>query len=232
MFSIGFLLLLAIAIIAINLFTRTFPLKVRPYVWPAVVAFAVSFPFWHYLYPSYREFLALCERSDRYVLLKTVDVDYAYSDSGSFGTYHQHEGRGFKGFDIRRGELGYVRYTRNENWDSLACQRDCANPSSFVWEKTCEVNCFTKTAIHAPEFEYKSSFTTKELVKERLVQQRSAMLTMYGEELSVTLNYIYYPYGTGFATVLGMASGSPPKLTCRTNKDGEMQEFMKPRKTK
>lgn len=98
-----------------------------------------------------------------------------------------------------------------------------------MWKKTCEVNCLTKTAIPAPEFAYTSSYATTELVKERLVRQRSAVLAPSGEELAVALNYIYYPYGTGWARVLGLASGEPPKLYCRTKKDVEMLEFMKPK---
>src|SRR5437868_5288744 len=155
MFGVGFLLVLALALLAIHLLTWLFPPKARPYVWLAVVAFAVTSPFWYHLYPSYREFMALCERPDRYVLLKSVDVDYAYSDSGSFRAYRQNDGRGFKGFEVKQGQLGYFRYTRSENWPSYACQRDCAGPSVFVWEKRCEVSCLTKIAIPAPEFEYR-----------------------------------------------------------------------------
>lgn len=232
MFAIGFLLVLTLALVAIHFLVRRFPPKARPYIWLVAVALAVSFPFWHYLYPSYREFIALCERSDRYVVLKTVAVDYAYSDSGIFWAYRQLDGRGFKGLEIKQGQLGYFRYVRSDNWASSTCQRDCANPSVFVWEKTCEVNCLTKTAILAPEFEYTSNYSITELVEGRLVQQRSAVLAPSGEELSVIRNYNYYPYGTGAARILGMASGSPPTLSCRTDKSFEMQEFIKPRTSK
>lgn len=124
MFAIGFLLVLVLALVAIHLLTRVFPLKARLSIWLAIVTLAVSVPFWHHLYPSYREFMALCERPDRSVLLKTVEVDHMYWGSGSFWAYRKQEGRGFKGFEINQGRLGTFRYTRSENWASSTCQRD------------------------------------------------------------------------------------------------------------
>lgn len=118
---------------------------------------------------------------------------------------------------------------RSANWTSHACQRDCANPSVFVWEKTCEVNCLTKTPILAPEFELKSNFSTTELVKGRLVQQRSAVLAPSGEELAAQRSYTYYPYGTGAARILGLASGDPPQLSCQAEKSIWTLGFIRPR---
>ena len=232
MFAFGFLLALVVALSAIHFLTRIFPPRARPYVWLSVVALAVSFPFWHYLYPSYREFVSLCARADLYAVTKTVEVDYAYSDGSSFSAYRQLDSRGFKGFEIKQGSLGYFRYLRSDNWASHVCQRDCANPSVFVWEKTCEVNCLTKTPILAPEFEFKSNFSTTELVKGRLAQQRSAVLAPSGEELAAERSYIYYPYGTGAARILGMASGDPPKLSCRAEKSIWTLDFIRPKLSK
>jgi hypothetical protein len=232
MFAIGFLLALMVALGMIYVLTRIFPSRARPYVWLSVLTLAISFPFWHYLYPSYREFVALCARSDLYVVMKAVEVDYPYSGSGSFWAYRQLDSRGFKGFEIKQGDLGYFRYSRNENWASPACQRDCANPSVFVWEKTCEVNCLVKTPIRTPEFELKSNYSTTELVEGRLVQQTSAALAPSGEELAAARSYIYYPYGTGLARILGMASGDPPKLSCRAEKSIWDLEFIRPKISK
>jgi hypothetical protein len=228
MFGIGFLLALAVALGVIHFLTLIFPAKVRPYVWLSAVALAVSFPFWHYAYPSYREFVALCGRADLYAVMKTVEVDYPYFDGGSFAAYRQLGTRGFKGFDVKQGRLGYFRYTRSDNWESPACRRDCENPSVFVWEETCEVSCFTKTPIPAPELELKSSYSTTEIVERRLVYQRSAVLAPSGEELAAERSYIYYPYGTGAARILGMASGEPPKLSCRAERSIWSLEFIRP----
>ena len=232
MFALGFLLALAVALGVIYFLTRIFPPKARPYVWLSVVAIAVSFPFWHYLYPSYREFVALCARSDHYVVMKAVEVDYPYYDGSSFAAYRQLGRRGFKGFEIKQGRLGYFRYSRSNNWASPSCQRDCADPSMFVWEKTCEVNCLTKTPILEPEFKLESNYSTTELVEGRLVQLRSAALAPSGEELAVARNYIYYPYGSGGARILGMASGEPPKLNCGAERSIWMLEFIRPRISK
>jgi hypothetical protein len=232
MFAIGFLLALVVALSAIHFLMRILPPKARLYAWLFVVTLAGSFPFWHYLYPSYREFVGLCTRADLYVVTKTAEVDYAYSGSGSFSAYRQFDSRGFKGFEIKQGRLGYFRYSRADNWASDACQRDCADPSMFMWEKTCEVNCLTKTPILAPEFEFKSDFLTTGLIEGRLVQQRSVILAPSGEELATERSYIYYPYGTGAARILGMASGDPPKLSCRAEKSIWTLDFIRPKLSK
>jgi hypothetical protein len=232
MFAIGFLIAFAVALGLIYVLTLVFPPRARPYVWLSVLALAVSLPFWHYLYPSYRQFLDLCARPDLYVVTKTVEVDYPYSSGSSFSSYRQFDSRGFKGFEVKQGQLGFFRYLRNENWASPSCQRDCANPSVFVWEKTCEANCLTKAPIQALEFEFKSNTSITELVKGRLVQQRSAVISPSGEELAAASSYTYYPYGTGAARILGMASGDPPKLTCRAEKSIWALEFIRPRISK
>jgi len=231
-FAIGLVLALAVALGLIQVLTRMFPASTRPYVWLSVVALAVTCPFWHYAYPSYQEFVALCARPDLYAVMRTVEVDYPYFDGGSFGAYRQLGTRGFKGFDVKQGRFGYFRYSRSEVWASSACQRDCGNPSVFVWEKTCEVTCLTKTPIPAPEFELKSNHSITELVEGRLVRQRSAVLGPSGEELAAERSYIYYPYGTGMARILGMASGEPPKLSCRAQRSIRSLEFLQPRGSK
>lgn len=229
MFAIGFLLALAAALGVIHVLTRMFPAAARPYVWRSVVAVAVSSPFWHYAYPSYRRFVALCARPDLYAVVKTVEVDYPYFDGSSFAAYRLLGTRGFKGFDVKQGRFAYFRYSPSADWASSACQRDCGNPSVFVWEKTCEVTCLTKTPIPAPELELKSNYSTTELVEGRLVRQMSAVLAPSGEELAVERSYIYYPYGTGAARILGMASGEPPKLSCRAEISIWSLEFVQPR---
>jgi hypothetical protein len=228
-FAIGFVLALTVALGVIHVLTRLFPASARRYVWLLVVVLGVSNPFWHYAYPSYREFVALCARPDLYAMTKTVEVDYPYFDGSSFAAYRQFGTRGFKGFDVKLGRLGYFRYSRSDDWASSACQRDCGDPSIFVWEKTCEVTCLTKTPIPAPELELKSNYSTTELVEGRLVLQRSAVLTPSGEELAAERSYTYYPYGTGVARVLGMASGDPPKLSCRADRSIWSMEFVRPR---
>jgi hypothetical protein len=228
MFALGFSIALAIALGVIYFLTRKFPAIARPYVWLALTAFTISFPFWHFAYPSYREYVALCARSDLYVVKKTAEVNYPYFDGGSFGAYRMLGARGFKGFDIKKDQMGYVRYSRNDNWASSVCEHDCGNPSVFIWEKTCEVSCLNKTPIPAPEFELRSNYSTSELVRERLVEQRSAVLAPSGEELAVNLSYLYYPYGTGAARILGIASGDSPNLSCHSEKSIWSLEFILP----
>jgi hypothetical protein len=231
-FAIGLLLGLAAALGLIHVLTLLFPAAARRYAWFAVVALAASIPFWHYTYPSYRTYLANCANPDMYVVKRNVALDYPFVDGDSFAAYGKLGTRGFKGFDVKRGDLGYVRYSLSNEWSSSACQRDCGNPSVFVWEKTCEVNCLNKASIPVPEFELKSNFASTELIKGRLVRERSAAIDPSGEELAVELSYTYYPYGTGAARLLGLASGEPPKLSCRAQRSIWSLEFIQPKTSK
>ncbi len=216
----------------IHVLTRLFPAAARRYVWLSIFAVVASVPFWHHLYPSYRTYLSLCEQPDLYVVKKIVEVDFPYYDGSSFFAYRKLVPRGFHGFDVKYGNLGYFRYSLGKDWPSAACQRDCLNPGIFVWEKTCEVNCLTKVSISEPEFALRSSSSNTELIPGRLVRQRSAAIDPSGEEVANQVAYTYYPYGTGAARILGLASGEPPKLSCRDERSIWSLEFLKPRISK
>jgi hypothetical protein len=229
MFGIGFLLLLAVVVGIVRMLTRGLSPRAKLAVWLGLAAFAGSVPFWHHAYPSYRQYLALCARPDLYSVTKTVEVDYPYVDGDSFAAYNQVVPRGFKGFDLKRGDLGYFRYSKKEGWSSAACQRDCADPSEAVWERTCKVNCLTSVHISEPEFKTRVESSIKELVEGRIVEQRGDVLGPSGEGLAVQHWYSYLPYGNGWGKILGAASGSAPALTCRPEKSIFSLEFLRPR---
>ena len=229
MFAIGFLLAFAVLLGIVHVLTLLFPSAARRYIWLSVVVVAVSIPFWHYVYPSYRTYLALCASPDLSVIPKKVEVDFPYYDGSSFFAYRKFVSRGFKGFDVKHGNLGYFRYSLSNDWSSASCQRDCENPSIFVWEKTCEVTCLNRASIPGPEYELKSNYSSTELVPGRLLRQRSAAIDPSGEEIASQLTYTYYPFGTGAARILGLASGDPPKLSCSAEKSIWSLEFFQPR---
>jgi hypothetical protein len=48
---------------------------------------------------------------------------------------------------------------------------------------------------------------------------RQSLTQVYSDELGVLAeksDYIFYQYGTGWATILGAASGSAPSIRCKT----------------
>ena len=52
----------------------------------------------------------------------------------------------------------------------------------------------------------------------------------FGIEMGYTRSYTYYPYGDGWAKVLGAASGSAPSMSCSTpDKNWNLLDMYKPR---
>jgi hypothetical protein len=224
MWAIGVLLVCGLVFFLI----QRLPSQARPWAWVFVVGTVLSVPFWHHLYPSHRQFLALCEQPDRQVVLQSVSVENLFVDGNSFTGHVLSQRLGFQSFEIQRGNQGYLRFVQGDNWATPACRRDCANPGLFEWERLCEANCFTKTAIAAPTWEYRYTSEVTSLVKDRLVRRTDTALSPSGEAMATALNYVYYPYGDGWARALGLSSGSAPTLTCATKTGVWGLEFIKP----
>jgi uncharacterized membrane protein YgdD (TMEM256/DUF423 family) len=228
--AIGFLLACALAFFAIRMLVRPMKPVYRACVWLLVLGFAVSLPFCYLLFPSYRQFLALCERPDRQVIQKTVEVAHLYVGGGSFAAHALSERLGFQSFEIKRdrGQPGYFRFTHGDDWATPACRSGCASPQLLEWEARCESNCYTKTVIAAPTWEYGFAQATVTLVEGRLIRTSDTALSPSGEVLASAVNYLYHPYGNGWAKVLGLASGSAPSMACAGKAGVWGLEFLRP----
>jgi hypothetical protein len=231
MFGIGFLILIGILwLITKSLVGLLSPNK-RIYAWLSIGIVVVSAPFWYRLYPSYHQFTKLCSSPDRYAVKQKANVDFLYQGTSSvFFAFKAHGHRGFKGFDVKAGDKGYVRYMPNENWSSPICKQDCANPSIITWEKTCQTNCLTESAIDNPELEYLTSSSATTLIEDRLTTVTAEVVTINGQKLAEEHIYTYYPYGNGWAKILGLASGSAPTLSCNSKSRIWSLEYITPKR--
>lgn len=235
MIAIIGLMILGAALTAVTLFTWLFPKRLRLYIWIAAIGFAGAYPFLYKLYPSYSEFQALCNNPDRYTVERVVPVRSLFV-SGDNSTdrdgYQLSKKHNFESADIKQFHLGYSRIEPSAEWHTPACQTACANLSPIPWEQNCLPSCITKTPIQAPEFEYK--FDSQRIVRmeDRLVESRIVALGLDGQQLAISSGYTYYQYGRGWATVLGLASGTPPSIEC--DHDPRLWElsFLKPITTK
>ncbi|MGN6827209.1 hypothetical protein [Paucibacter sp. M5-1] len=201
---------LVAAIFVAWLFTRLFDERIRPLVWVGVIGCAIAFPFLHFLYPSYWEYQALCKSPDRFVVHEVVPVRSVFYGTSAMYAYRFGQRHKYESVDIKEGHFGYFRLTNTSEWATPACQKACADPSVFVWEKTCLPGCVSKTPITAPEVEPKFVSAESILVEGRLTASRIKVNTPDGRKLATSSAYTYYPYGQGWASLLGGASGSPP----------------------
>ncbi len=238
MFGIGALLIVGVYIaVAIGVGT-VLPVRARVLVWVAAVGLPVSFPFWHYLYPSYYEFQNLCNSDDRSVIKKIQPVDFLYED-GCYSAYSLIKGTTYKGYECSAyrpkyatWELGvkhYFQFTPNKKWGSQACQSECIDKGNSIhWEQNCQAQCFDAIEIAEPSFKFKFLHGDSTLIDGRLYRTRISVEDGSGEEMSVLIKYVYYPYGNGFAKIFGMASGTAPSLSCKYEDGIYRFNFLKP----
>lgn len=226
------LLFLGAAYLLIKLFTLLFPEQARRKVWAVVVGCIVAYPFLYHLYPSYWQFKSLCERPERFVIRQVIPVRSVFYDSGEFQAYRFAQKRHFESVDIKQGKLGYFRLKVNDEWHKPACQTACATHGLFQWEKTCLANCITKTSIETPEFEHKFDNQQLELSEGTLSENRVVVHAPNGDQLAISSAYTYYPYGAGWARMLGGGSGTPPSKKCEHDTRLWTMEFLKPMTTR
>ena len=211
--------LIALAFIGAGLllawfFTLLFPKKLRVYVWLVTLSCTAAYPFVHKLYPSYRQFQALCESPDRFVVHQVVPVRSAYVGHTPFHALTYGLKHGFASVEIKQGKLGYFRLATNEKWDTPECRSACAAANTHTWEKTCLPSCITMTSIAAAEFETKYDFRTRDLIDETLRETSTEVTAPNGSLLVTSKAYTYFPYGTTWAAALGGGSGTPPSRKC------------------
>jgi hypothetical protein len=222
------LALLAAALLLVTLFTLAFPKRARLFVWALVIGCAVAYPSIYKLSPSYERFQALCERPDRFVVHKVIPVRSVYYDASVSHAYRFSQKYHFESADIKEGRLGYFRIKVNDEWQQPTCQSACADPSILGWEKNCLPSCITKTPIDAPEFEPKFNSTQTYLLAEKLTESRIEVSAPDGSKLATSSAYTYYPYGTGWASLLGAGSGTPPSKECEHDRRLWDMPFLKP----
>lgn len=225
MFGLGLLLVLATFSGLLYWATRFFN------GWKSKVGFVfvvlgvlTGYPFAYKLSSSYSKFLELCDSPTRYQVLRTRTVDYIFLDRNTGSDCKAGpkyiESLPFAGFDCiapnTRTTTAVFRYTKKKDW-----------------KKGCGLECFESNVQGVPEAKYErghrqgyiegitttvtydqTGFRGHESTGNKL-RFIDTLLLDTGTEMAFTRNYIYYPYGSGWATILGAASGSAPSFYCK-----------------
>jgi hypothetical protein len=230
-FALGFLLLTGLGIFALNLVRRALPPGVlRAAFFPVVIGGLASYPFIYLVSPSFAEFQALCAAPDRYRVVKTKPVDFIYLEWGYASDclsgprlVAQH---GYSGFDcvlrINNGKELH-RYVKTDQWNAH-----------------CGIECFSESVQKKPEASYRSGHrqgyvdsgvvevtyadaTVSRYIEDKVIQPERPKKISFTDRVLVDDNdgimgygrdYLYYPYGNGWAKILGLASGSAPTRNC------------------
>jgi len=237
MWGIGLLVLLAIYIGIIKLFVRiTDSRRYKMVIVFIAVAIPLAYPFQHKIYPSYHEFLELCEAGDRQTIHTIKSIDYFYLGDSSMC----HKGfkylNNFKGIECvyrpkengKPGNTrGVYRYIKGENWSSSSCGERCGKMGYMTQKEACQLSCMQGVEIDHFKNPYDYEFTRGEIINNKLYAQKVA-ITANEEVLAEFKNYTYYPYGNTWAKILGASSGQAPTLSCATKVWIEINEVYKP----
>ncbi|MDO8768442.1 MAG: hypothetical protein Q7K57_07040 [Burkholderiaceae bacterium] len=224
MFGIGLLLLASLFVLLLIFSSKIVPKGVpRVAYFVTMLGVLVIYPFAYKLSPTYAKFHELCSGTDRYHVLKARPASYIYIEAGfssdcksgpSFVAKH-----GYAGFDCSlrsRDETALYRYTKKASWS-----------------ETCGLECFDAVRQDLPETNYRREYRygfvdgDRSIVTDgygvgRSSESREGAKLVFTDRLLVEdgviaygRDYVFLPYGDGWAKILGMASGSAPAQTCK-----------------
>lgn len=226
MFALGFLVAVVVFAILLVLVSKAFPPGRPRVIFVLCVLGAIAvYPFLYKVTPSYAAFLELCEAPGRVQLGRRQPVDYVLLEGGS-ATFCERgpaliADRPYLGFDcLRAGKPrpALVRYARKPDWHA-----------------GCGLECFDATPLAAPEAPYEWKYrsgkvagrvaiVTYDGTGDRVASPKeppdeklsfSDRVLWSGGEIGFARDYTYFPYGEGWAKILGLASGSAPSKRCR-----------------
>lgn len=247
MFGFAFLAILIFGVAILLWVTKLLPTwKTRAAFLVVVIGGLAFYPFAYRYSASYAQFLALCDRPDRYQVVATKRVDFIFLDREV-------------GADCRAGPsvIGATPYA------GFDCVAPATGTTTAVfryakkasWQAGCGPDCFDSSIISMPEHRYVSGHRqgyisgsvvtvtyengrrwgedtpsgeklrfSDTLLLETNTEKSSLQSDLRklgqvggetGTEMAFTRAYTYYPYGNGWATILGAASGSAPTIQCR-----------------
>ncbi|NRB39941.1 MAG: hypothetical protein HRU20_15980 [Pseudomonadales bacterium] len=237
MLGIGLLICLAIYIAIIKLLVRIIPSRTHKAVLVFMaVAFPLIYPFLHKIYPSYHQFISLCEASDRKIIHSIKHIDYLYLGSSSMCKNGFEDLANYKGIECDYkpkenrepgNDRGTFRYIRGENWSSPSCGENCLTKPYRIQKEECQLSCMESVKIEKFTNPFDHRFIKKEIIINKLYLNESTIID--GEEvLAVLKNYIYYPYGNTWAKILGASSSLAPRSYCENKLFIHNTEVYKP----
>ena len=188
--------------------------------------FPITYPFLYLISPNYHEFKSLCSDNE-YQLFKSIETDV-------FPAPYFIDG--YKAL-IEKPYSSFTRYstlyTPTKNWNSEQCLELCT--ISYKQTQCLENKCLvTKELTEDDQYiKYKSTHDSEDQRGIFNSLLRKSTETLVSEEHGVLAEryyYRFYPYGAGWAKILGAASGSAPSQGCESYSKFNYYEITPPAK--
>lgn len=225
MFGLFFMFIITVFFLLLILSSKILPKGLaRPIYMVAVLGVLVAYPYTYKLSSTFSDFNELCERADRYQVLKSkpvsfILIEWGYATDCTKGPSFV-DGYSYAGFDCKfrsSSDEGLYRYTKMPTWYS-----------------GCGLECFERSSLEKLESEYISkdrygymdgkhailtdgygiAIGNLDRVGQKLVFHDRLLVD--GDVMAFGRDYTYYPYGDSWAKILGGASGSAPSMSCKT----------------
>ena len=210
---IAIILLVAISLVAwgymslVRALLRGAQPPVRFAILACAIVLPIAYPFLYKISPSFHAFKEACA-SERYEVLNSIDTDTVPVPSIIYGYKLLSEDK-YTFFSIPGGI-----YSRGADWDSLECTNVCSNSD---WDCVA-LGCVVDTGGRFEDGRFNIERTT-ESTRDFLnsVTRKETESVIYSDDVLVSkyVSYRFYYYGTGWAKYLGLASGTPPSISCR-----------------
>ena len=177
-----------------------------------VIAFGIpiSYPFLHLISPNYQNFKSLCSNNE-YKLFKSIKTNTFPAP---------YFGDGYRAL-IEKPYTAFIKSSRiyrpTNKWNSAQCNDSCS-----TFDKQClKDGCLTVEQLTEDDqyIKYHSTYDTEDqrgIFNSLLRKSTERLESDEHGILAEKYSYLFYPYGTGWATILGAASGSAPSYRCES----------------
>ena len=227
----GLFFLVAVPLLVIFYIILVYRVSSKKSVWLKLGILGIGYgipalyPFMYKFSALYNEYERLCSSSCGVKIYKTIKTDY-FQPSCCFGDgYEALQKMPYVGF-IYEGNV----FVRGKYFDSNKCHDACRAHFS---EKCKEMQCLSTLndtsgidlVIYKKEYAgHESSNLINSLLTtkiERLVSEKHGVI-------AESYNYTFYPYGDGWAKILGASSGNPPSIKCKKDVNFNYYEITPP----
>ncbi len=205
---------------------------------------------WQYS-DGYKQFQLLCASPDRVKVYKAVPVASAYSEYGSEAVDLLRSGKYisvvFQGKEFRRGPK--FNEVACQNKLNLHDRKPVSACTTVTKDLVSEVVCGDEQKTNGSTSNSECITVSKDLAQVDYVPVKTRYgvedkpggfgsllrmsLTQYQSEahgvLAEVRSYTFYKYGTGWATILGAASGSAPSISCKDYYKLEVKQLTPPK---
>ncbi|MCP4977803.1 MAG: hypothetical protein GY931_16760 [Maribacter sp.] len=232
MFGILYLVIIPLGVLlyvyAVRTAVKNSTLRVKKRTYILFLWLPAIYPFLHLVSPNYFHFLSACEQAEDYMLIKPIKTRIFPAPMFSEG-YRAILEQPYAAFSFDG-----TNYTPTTQFRSAKCENICAK-YYLNHVKKCIDNKCVKIGLDFGgmplEFEWKySSSNSRGVFNSLLYTSKTQLIHKEHGVIAERYKHRFYPYGDGWASFFGAASGEAPSYKCSIRPRFNFQEIAPPQK--